>query len=279
VSEYRNTILQGDALDQLRRLPNNLVDCAITSPPYWDLRDYGVEGQIGIEADFGEYIRKLVEVFRELRRVLKRTGTLWLNMGDTYASAWPCRRRNKAGNGSLENGKRENRPPRLPSGLKDKDLIGVPWRLAFALQADGWYLRRDIIWNKTNPAPDGAPDRPSCSHEYIFLLSKCHRYYYDKDAILEVSATGARNKRSVWTVPVNHSVVHHATYSEELIEPCIKAGCRIGGLVLDPFIGSGTTALVTMKLGRQYLGIELNPAYIEIANKRLQQIGLFAQAG
>ena len=259
-----DTIIQGDALTKLKELPGESVDCCITSPPYFGLRDYGVEGQIGLEESPEAYVRKLVEVFREVRRVLKKEGTLWLNVGDSYASNWPCNRRNVIGTGSLPNGKREARPPRMGDGLKDKDLIGIPWMIAFALRADGWYLRQDIIWSKNNCMPESVTDRCTKSHEYLFLFAKSHRYYFDSEAIKEASVSdhpsgngfkrparvsyqnpdgtargndeqwqgvgGKRNKRSVWQVnTVPYREAHFATFPEKLIEPCILAGTSEGG--------------------------------------------------
>lgn len=177
---YRN-----DVLRQLQNTEADSVHCVVTSPPYWGLRDYGVEGQIGLEDTIEEYVKKMVEVFEQVRRVLRPDGTLWLNMGDCYASSWPCSRRNVIGEGALPNGRREARPPRLPAGLKTKDLIGMPWRVAFALQAAGWWLRSDIIWSKPNPMPESVTDRPTRAHEYLFLLTKAERYYYNADAIRE----------------------------------------------------------------------------------------------
>jgi DNA modification methylase len=181
----RHTILNGDVIACLRSLPDACVQCVVTSPPYWGLRDYGVEGQIGLEPTPGEYVEKMIEVFREVKRVLRDDGTLWLNLGDSYASAWACGRRNVVGNGSMENGKRDSRPNRVSGDIKEKDMVGIPWRVAFALQADGWYLRSDIIWSKPNPMPESATDRPTKSHEYVFLLTKRPRYFYDADAIRE----------------------------------------------------------------------------------------------
>jgi DNA modification methylase len=177
--------LNGDVIACLRSLPDACVQCVVTSPPYWGLRDYGVEGQIGLEPTPGEYVEKMIEVFREVKRVLRDDGTLWLNLGDSYASAWACGRRNVVGNGSMENGKRDSRPNRVSGDIKEKDMVGIPWRVAFALQADGWYLRSDIIWSKPNPMPESATDRPTKSHEYVFLLTKRPRYFYDADAIRE----------------------------------------------------------------------------------------------
>ena len=303
-----NEILVGDALTRLRELPSDSVHCCVTSPPYWGLRDYGMAGQIGLEKSYPEYVAKLVEVFREVRCVLRPDGTLWLNMGDSYASAWPCQRRNQMGAGSLPNGKREARPPRLPDGLKDKDLIGIPWRVAFALQGDGWWLRSDIIWAKPNPMPESVTDRCTKAHEYVFLLAKSERYYYDAKAIAErslyagdikrqgekslsrgqanganiersgnarhetVTVTDTRNKRTVWTIPTSpFPDAHFAVFPEALVEPCILAGCPPGGVVFDPFMGSGTVAIVALKAGRQFIGIELNPEYAKIAEARIWQ--------
>ena len=282
-----NKIYQGDVLKVLRKLPNECVDCVITSPPYYGLRDYGVNGQIGIEKTPEEYVSKMVDVFREVKRILKKEGTLWLNLGDSY---W-----NNFGGGSktMTTGNaaavkirgRNNKPKHYL--FKIKDLIGIPWRVAFALQADRWYLRQDIIWAKPNSMPESVTDRCTKSHEYIFLLTKSPNYYFDNDAIKEPAAYDGRkdikykgnyvrNKRSVWTVitkPFKES--HFAIFPEKLIEPMVKAGCPEDGIVLDPFMGSGTTALVARKLGRNYIGIELNQKYIEISERRLAQQVLF----
>lgn len=370
--EWVDKIILGDSLQVLKNLPEKSVQTVITSPPYYNLRDYDIDGQIGLETTPSEYVEKLVEVFREVHRVLRDDGTLWLNLGDTYASAWPCNRRNVVGNGSLPNGKREARPPRLGDGLKEKDLIGIPWRVAFGLQADGWYLRNDIIWSRPNPMPESVTDRMTRSHEYIFLLTKKEKYFCDVEAIRE-EAVGAdrvrndriggnkyvegvkhsdgsiftgsptRNRRTVWTIPTNpFPDAHFATFPEGLVEPCLMAGTsekgscpscgapwerlverapnpagisggehrepgRDGGIqknrprdyeaeakigqsrtigweptcsckaapipciVLDPFMGSGTTALVALKAGRRFVGIELNPEYAQIAERRIAQ--------
>lgn len=258
-----------------------------------------VDNQIGLESSLDAYVAELVGVFREVKRVLRDDGTLWLNLGDSYASAWPCNRRNVVGAGSLENGKRENRPPRLPDGLKEKDLLGVPWRVAFALQADGWYLRSDIIWHKPNPMPESVRDRPTKAHEYVFLLTKSPRYFYDADAIREPMVKGAagssftegktgvngfgrvshaerhdnpagRNKRTVWTItPKPFKGAHFAVMPPALVEPCILAGSRPGDLVLDPFNGSGTVGVVALTHGRRYVGVELNPEYAAMARGRI----------
>jgi DNA modification methylase len=275
------------------------------------LRNYGVEGQIGLESTPDDYVAKLVSVFKEVGRVLKADGTLWLNLGDSYASAWACSRRNVIGNPSLAKGKRADRPNRLVSGLKEKDLIGIPWRVALALQADGWYLRSDIIWAKPNPMPESVLDRPTRSHEYLFLLTKKSRYFYDAEAVREPVAstpydvrrmkegrkrTGQtdtnlatndrsnigrnpkvgdgdhRNLRSVWTVTTApFSGAHFAVFPPKLILPCILAGSKPGNLVLDPFCGSGTTGAVAVPRGRRFVGIELNPEYVRIAEARITE--------
>jgi len=337
----------GDALECLRELPADSVDCCVTSPPYWGLRDYKIppsvwggdpdcrhrwggegksgqrlrngegsntakqavaitlhpstgafcdcgawRGALGLEPDYRLYVGHLVAVLREVWRVLRPDGTLWLNLGDCYAN-------NGCGGGSVFDS-------RVPAGLKAKDLVGIPWRVAFALQDDGWWLRRDIIWAKPNPMPESVRDRPTTAHEYLFLLTRSARYYYDSAAIKEPSgpknfrgnhqpycrpsaersgsggktvgnnksafraATQQRNKRSVWTVtPAPFAGAHFATFPPALIEPSILAGCRPGGMVLDPFAGAGTTALVARRLGRDFIGVELNPAYAEMARQRL----------
>jgi DNA modification methylase len=327
----------GDCRDIMRRWASEGVKAqtCVTSPPYFGLRDYGHPGQIGLEQTPSVYVREMVEVFRCVWDVLADDGTLWLNLGDSYASAWVCNRRNVVGSGSLENGKRENRPNRLQEGLKEKDLMGIPWRVAFALQEDGWYLRQDIIWHKPNPMPESVKDRCTKAHEYIFLLSKSERYYFDSEAIAQPLAetskarlaqpnlanqrgsdrvpgktngtmkavgprfggnkygdddreesrtksgnewkgsSGKANKRSVWTVATQpYSGAHFATYPPALIEPCILAGSRPGDTVLDPFMGSGTTAQVAQDLGRKAIGCELNPQYVTLQTERVAQMGL-----
>ncbi|BAD39319.1 DNA-methyltransferase [Symbiobacterium thermophilum] len=259
-------ILEGDARLALQRIPDNSIQCVVTSPPYWSLRDYGIEGQIGLEDSVYQYINTLVSVFREVRRVLKPDGTLWLNIGDSYTSGgrtWRAPdKKNQARAMSIR--------PDTPEGLKPKDLIGVPWRLAFALQQDGWYLRSDIIWHKPNAMPESVKDRPTRSHEYIFLFSKSERYYYDYQAIREENG---RNRRSVWHINTQpNKEAHFAVFPTTLVEPCILAGSKPGDYVLDPFLGSGTTAVVCQNLDRKYVGIELNPEYIQIAVKRLTSI-------
>ena len=352
-----DTILCGDALESLRQLPDGIAHCCVTSPPYMGLRSYLPDEdprkpfEIGLEATIEEYVAKMVAIFAEVRRVLRPDATLWLNLGDAYANNASTSRMRRAeqGNGSgafhipsderLE--ARRQRPNRLTnlksSGLKHKDLIGLPWRVAFALQADGWWLRSDIIWHKLNPMPESVLDRPTRAHEYIFLLATSARYYYDAAAIREPAAAssvariqqpnfeqqkgGAKdyqtnggngnrsmrralehfadkqrgharrhagfndrwdamskeqqqslgaNKRDVWSLGTYaYPGAHFATFPPKLIEPCILAGCPPGGLVLDPFMGAGTTAVVALRHNRHFLGIELNPVYIELAEERL----------
>ncbi len=345
-------ILQGDSLEVLKSLEAGSAQTCVTSPPYFGLRNYGVDGQIGLEKTPDEYIRKLVEIFREVRRVLKDDGTLWLNLGDSYASAWGSGGRiNK-----IDNPSRTGRSDTVTgTGYKEKDLMMIPARVAIALQADGWYLRSEIVWAKPNPMPESVRDRPTKSHEMIYLLSKQPKYYYDYKAILEpanydgrkdtrmkgakkypngfvppnvealslhvkgherwsnkitgrtekkMAGTGyggdgkglhghsgyfdadgnlrthqfadgipARNKRDVWFVSTKpYRQAHFATFPTALIEPCILAGCPEGGWVLDPFNGSGTSGYVALKNNRNYIGIELNPSYIELTHKRLSEL-------
>lgn len=358
------SIFNGDCLEVLQTLPDQSVNCCVTSPPYWGLRDYGVAGQLGLERTPEEYVEKMVVVFEEVRRVLRDDGTLWLNIGDSYAGSG--RGRNSDGTPAPGSDKQRSnhgsqRGSILPAGLhkgivdgegcgrawvpaptgyKQKDLIGVPWMLAFALRGAGWYLRSDIIWAKPNGMPESVEDRPTRSHEYIFLLSKNRRYHYDGAAIEELASmasmarwnqnlegqhgslranggaktngtmkavggpdkqrghsrrhdgfndrwdamekleqcAGTRQKRDVWWVsPQPFPEAHFATFPEELILPCILAGCPAGGTVLDPFFGSGTTGLVAQTNGCKAIGIELNPEYIEIAKRRLAQ-DVFAYA-
>lgn len=299
-------LLLGDALEQLRTLPSESVHTCVTSPPYYNLRDYGIAGQIGNEPSVEEYLQKLVRVFREVRRVLREDGTLWVNMGDSYATRSgkqpPTNTRNSYG----------HTEKRTPQGYKYKDLIGVPWQLAFALREDGWYLRQDIVWYKTNAMPESVKDRCTKSHEYIFLLSKSERYYFNAAAIREPvtsikgnartfrgggtyvggqsysnsacverkshgnceNQAGYRNKRDVWPVSTTgFRGAHFAVFPEKLIEPCVVAGCPESGIVLDPFMGSGTTGVVAKRLGREFIGIDLNSEYVEISANRIKMEG------
>jgi DNA modification methylase len=301
-------IKQGDALSVLKTMPSQSINTCVTSPPYWGLRDYGVDGQLGLEPTPEEYVANLVEVFREVKRVLRKDGTLWLNLGDSYAGSGKGAWDNKEVQKEVyvpDKDSPQCKLKKVPQGLKPKDLVGIPWRVAFALQADGWYLRSDIIWHKPNAMPESVTDRPTKAHEYIFLLSKSRHYYYDYEAISEPYASkpekprnkakeryndsykggrwsegvrdyysaGKRNKRSVWTVTTKpFKEAHFATFPPDLIEPCILAGCPEGGVVLDPFVGSGTTLLVATQHHRRAIGIELNPDYIKIAERRLKQV-------
>ncbi len=260
-------ILEGNALHALQRLPSCSVQCIVTSPPYWGLRDYGIKDQIGLEPTLPQFINHLVTVFDEAKRVLRSDGTLWINIGDGFTSGNRGYRATDKKNPARAMSVR----PDTPKGLKPKDLLGIPWRLALALQDDGWYLRSDIVWNKPNAMPESVKDRPTRSHEYIFMLTKSERYYYDHEAIKEMGQSGKlRNRRSVWDVKTQpFPGAHFATFPTQLIEPCILASSKPGDFVLDPFLGSGTVGVVCMDEGRQYVGIELNPDYVAIAAERL----------
>ena len=302
-------ILQGDCLDEMEWMANESVQCCVTSPPYFGLRDYGHAGQIGLETSPAEYVRKMVDVFREVRRVLKPDGTLWLNLGDSY-NAHPGQRKatDKAGDRQQTVRGSTAAPSRHAEDLKPKDLMGIPWRVAFALQEDGWYLRQDIIWHKPNPMPESVRDRCTKAHEYIFLFSKSPKYYFDIEAMKEPAvmagsriklgsrsfakrqADGAgvkpsgngnaehydvpayRNRRSVWTVPTRpYKGAHFAVYPPKLIEPCILAGSRVGDVVFDPFAGSGTTGAVAVAHGRKATMCELNAEYVDLIKARMAQ--------
>jgi len=337
-------VIEGDAREALPAVPAESVQCVVTSPPYWGLRDYGVEGQLGLEPTPEEYVANLVGILREVRRVLRKDGTVWLNLGDTYAAArsYQVRDNKHADVGNTMSAT-------VPVGLKPKDLVGIPWRVAFALQADGWWLRSDIIWSKPNPMPESVTDRPTKAHEYLFLLTRSARYFYDAAAVAEPlqsgpsdlrkmiegqdriggltkesvdpharasaltnmgrkrsvgskqAATaalaaigsgtrtyegfndrwdeakanedlpGGRNLRSVWNIATEpFPDAHFATFPKKLVEPCIKAGSRPGDLILDPFCGSGTSGVVALRLGRSFVGIELNPEYVEMARRRIE---------
>ena len=309
MSDINRLILIGDVRQRLAELPDCSVQCVVTSPPYWGLRDYGHDGQIGLEQTPDEYVAEMVAVFHEVHRVLKDDGTLWLNLGDSYFST-------TKGTGGMnpetspknaikgKNNFQAFEPIRVQSGdlpLKQKDLIGIPWRVAFALQADGWYLRQDIIWHKPNPMPESVRDRCTKSHEYLFMLTKSARYFYDTEAIREKAVTGSwekmppiggvkhvdgndnntysgnqpsldgkRNKRSVWTIPTKpFKGAHFAVMPEALVEPCILAGSKQGDLILDPFLGSGTVAVVAQRHARRWVGCELNPEYVNIIEQRV----------
>jgi DNA modification methylase len=294
------TTLIGDCREILKSLPDNSVNCCVTSPPYFGLRDYGADGQMGLEETPAEYVAALVEVFKEVKRVLRPDGTFWLNLGDTYAA-----NRTYQVIDSKHTDVGNNRGSKVPEGLKPKDLIGIPWRVAFALQEDGWWLRSEIIWHKPNAMPESVTDRPTKSHEQIFLLTKSSKYYYDYEAIKEERIDSfevqmkkrgtnpkyqnsnlkanhmatqeydenGRNKRSVWSIATQpYSGSHFATFPEKLIEPCILAGCPAGGTVLDPFGGSGTTGRAAAKHGRDAILIELNPDYGKLIDERTDNI-------
>lgn len=259
----KSALICGDTETVLTSMPGGTFQSCVTSPPYWSLRDYNIPGQIGLEDSVFTYIDHLAKVFSQVRRVLKDDGTLWLNIGDSFTSGG---RTWRAADKKNPVRAMNVRPP-TPEGLKPKDLIGVPWLLAFALQKEGWYLRADIIWNKPNCQPESVKDRPTRSHEYIFLFSKSEHYRYDPAA---VRGPNGRNIRTVWDIHTRpYSEAHFATFPPALVEPCIKLGSSPSELVLDPFIGSGTTGLVSLKLNRRFVGIELNPSYLQIAEDRL----------
>lgn len=342
MSDYK--LFLGDCLQSMKGMDEKSVNCCVTSPPYFGLRDYGVDGQMGLEATPQEFVAALVTVMREVKRVLRDDGTLWLNLGDSYCSTAPGTKNAPQSKGSNVNPEQwANARPKTPPGLKPKDLIGIPWRVAFALQADGWYLRQDIIWQKPNPMPESVTDRCTKSHEYVFLLSKSPRYYFDHVAIKEpvtastvarlsqnieaqrgsdrvpgktngpMKAVGGsrakrnnfrrdnskreqaipgqavgthrpgredssydlqtRNRRSVWTIATRpFKGAHFATFPPALIEPCIMAGCPVGGVVLDPFGGSGTTAGVAMAHGRNAVLCEINPEYADMMPARIESV-------
>jgi site-specific DNA-methyltransferase (cytosine-N4-specific) len=320
MNDWLNKCHFGDCIETMRGMPDGIVNTCVTSPPYFGLRDYGHAGQIGLEETPAEFVAKLVEVFREVRRVLRDDGTLWLNLGDSYAANRSYQVPSTLMNGDTTNQAQAGSGRGMLAsdfGLKPKDLIGIPWRVALALQADGWYLRQDIIWHKPNPMPESVTDRCTKAHEYIFLLSKSATYHYDHEAVKEPASQSSgwakqrkagedtwkygraaggdpnstngiggtlalgdeRNKRSVWTVATQaYSGAHFATFPTALIEPCILAGAPAGGVVLDPFFGSGTTGQVAQNLGRQFIGCELNPAYEALQTERLRQMGLCLEA-
>lgn len=319
-----DTIVCSDALPFLSMLPDNVVNCIVTSPPYYGLRDYGVDGQMGLESTPQEYIAKMVALFREVRRVLRDDGTVWVNIGDSYGSGEVGRHDQKeghyiAGHGAVKGFGEPRQYHRI--SVQPKSLMLIPFRLAIALQDDGWIVRSDIIWAKPNPMPESVTDRPTKAHEYVFLLSKCPDYWYDQEAIREAAVDGdptsprgsigvisnslnsgardkqsqlgkrqytgfnqrwdnrtepliTRNARSVWTISTEPTpFAHFATFPQALVEKCILAGCPRGSIVCDPFMGSGTTALVARRLGRHYIGCDLNPDYVALANKRLLHTG------
>lgn len=261
-------ILIGDSRQLLSGIPDQAIQMCVTSPPYWGLRDYGIAGQIGAEHTIDAYIDNLTAIFREVRRTLRDDGTLWLNLGDSYTSGGRTWRDADAKNLGRA---MEYRAP-TPAGLKPKDLIGVPWRVAFALQADGWYLRTDIIWHKPNSQPESVKDRPARAHEYVFLLSRSERYFHDAEAMKEPTADGRglRGRRTVWSINTEpYAGAHFAVFPPQLARLCILGGSRAGDVVLDPFLGSGTTGQVAAETGRGFIGIELNAEYAALARARI----------
>lgn len=305
-----NKIYKGNSLEILKQFPDNSVDCCVTSPPYYGLRNYDEKEQIGLEKTPQEYIIKLVKVFTEVYRILKPQGTIWINIGDSYAgSGKGSATHPKTNHKYMQNNNKGTHQLTVHNfktdKIKPKDLIGIPWMLAFALRESGWYLRQEIIWSKNNPMPESVKDRCTKAHEQLFLLTKRKKYYFDAEAIKTISKTpkddrgkrgnkkrtptqlvnGIRNtgvyekanKRSVWTENTqSFKEAHFATFPEKLIVDCILAGCPENGIVLDPFMGSGTTALVAKKKNRNYIGIDLNQTYIDIAEKRLKkELGIF----
>jgi DNA modification methylase len=264
-------ILTGDVRERLVDIPDESVRCCVTSPPYWGLRDYGQGDQLGLEETPEQYVENMVAVFREVKRVLAKDGTLWLNLGDSYYNNFGGGSATMTtGNaGAVKQRGRHNLPKH--DLFKIKDLVGIPWRVAFALQADGWWLRQDIIWHKPNPMPESVTDRCTKAHEYVFLLTKSAKYYYDHEAMQEEATTErTRNRRSVWSVNTKpFKGAHFAVMPEALAEPCVLAGSAPGDLVLDPFTGSGTVAVVALRHGRRFIGTELNPEYVQIATDRI----------
>jgi DNA modification methylase len=302
-------ILHGNVFDKVKELNDNSIDCVVTSPPYWGLRDYGVLGQLGLESTYQEHIKNIVNLFEEIKPKLKESATIWLNYGDSYSSGKRTSTTNQTLRGNKNYG--VTRTP-VQDGIKEKDLVMIPNRIAIALQDAGWYIRSEIIWHKPNPMPESVKDRPTSAHEKIWLITKSKKYYYDADSIREPLASTSltrlnqdiknqkgstrgnggmksngnmkavgnletKNKRNVWTVTTKpFKDAHFATFPKDLIEPCIKAGCPEGGIVLDPFGGSGTTGIVASQNNRNAILIELNKDYIEIANKRIyKELGLF----
>lgn len=269
--DNRIVVLNGDTRELIRAVPSDSVQCAVTSPPYWGVRDYGVADQIGAEPDLTAYIDALVAVFREVRRVLTPDGTFWLNIGNTYSSGG---RKWRDADDKNKGRAMSYRPP-TPAGLKKKDLIGVAWLLALACQQDGWYLRNDIIWYKPNCQPESVKDRFTVAHEYLFLFSKSERYYFDQDAIKQQTAhgDGLKNRRTVWSINTEPCPeAHFAVFPRELVRPCIMAGSRPDDVILDPFYGAGTTGIVAKELDRRCLGIELNREYIDMAQRRTTEV-------
>lgn len=265
------TIINGDTREILKSIPNETFQCAITSPPYWGVRDYGIEGQIGAERDLNKYISSLVSIFSEVRRVLKSDGTFWLNIGNTYSSGGRKWRQEDSKN----KGRAMSYRPPTPEGLKKKDLIGVAWLLAMECQKDGWYLRNDLIWYKPNCQPESVKDRFTVSHEYLFLFSKSEKYLFNQEAIKEptIIGNGLKNRRTVWSINTEpYPEAHFAVFPKALVRPCIVAGSRENDLILDPFFGSGTVGVVAKELKRRCVGIELKKEFIDMAKRRNAEV-------
>jgi DNA modification methylase len=274
--EYRGLLLTGDCIAGLSILPDALFQTCITSPPYWGLRDYSLPNQIGLERDVSEYVARVTDAMDAVWRILRPDGTLWLNVGDSYTSGNRTWRAPDRKNPARQMRKRPANPP----GLKEKELVGIPWRLAFALQERGWYLRSDIIWHKPNAQPESVKDRPTLSHEYVFLLSKSKAYKFRPERIAEPTADGrsTRNRRTVWSInTVPFKGAHFATFPPDLVRLCLLAGTDPGDLVIDPFFGAGTVGLAAAESGRKFVGIELNPRYVRLARKRVGASGTVPQ--
>ncbi|HPI12685.1 MAG TPA: site-specific DNA-methyltransferase [Catalimonadaceae bacterium] len=270
-SDFPIKIISGDVRNIIKKIPSNSIQCVVTSPPYWGVRDYGVSGQFGAENELIDYVSDLVSLFSEVRRILKPDGTFWLNIGNTYTSGGRKWRQEDSKN----KGRAMSYRPDTPKGLKKKDLIGVAWMVALGCQQDGWYLRNDIIWNKPNCQPESVRDRFTVSHEYLFLLTKSEQYYFNQEVSMESTkdGIGRKNKRTVWSINTEpYSGAHFATFPSTLVRPCILSGSRIGDIVFDPFLGSGTACYEALRLGRLGLGTELNPMYVELAEQRLRNI-------
>lgn len=255
-------IIQGNSLKVLDLFPSKSVQTVITSPPYWGFRDYKIDGQMGLEKSLGKYIKNLLTIFKSIKRILKDDGTIWINIGDGYTSG----NRKYRTTDKKYNARGMQKRPDNPRGLKNKDLLCIPWRLAMALQKDGWYLRTDIIWKKRNGMPESVKDRPSRNHEYLFLLSKSEYYYFNKKALADESG---KKRRSVWEVSTKSNGHHSAAFPSDLITPCILASTKYNDWVLDPFFGSGTIGIVCEQKKRRYIGIEIHPQYINIAKNRM----------
>lgn len=266
IRKRRISFVCGDCRELLKRIPSNSIQCIVTSPPYWGLRDYGHKKQIGKEDKLDMYLEELGNIFKEIKRVLKPNGVLWLNLGDGYTSG----NRDYRDEDAKYPARFLKKRPRTPQGLKEKDLLGIPWRVAFLLQKSGWYLRNDIIWHKPNAMPESVTDRPNRNHEYIFLFTKSNKYYFKKDGLKSSRDVALR---SVWTIinKGSRSTVHSATFPEELVKICLLSSTRKNSLVLDPFMGVGTVGRVCSDLDRKFIGIELNKKYVKSAKRLLKE--------